>query len=259
METMKPRLGERLCQGIDPARLPAGKPIEDACGGSVLPNFEDRIRDVKFLPTGPDAWGLTQWLMWYLGIRNSFKPRLDLNVLHVQSLLRALRLPIRVYAPTNLGSNIFEDWKARGRFTERPADDDTSCQILPSKDDMEVPSKSRLEIDTNTGDVRATVVLKARHVLIFPFLAILGMVDRALELGVRKAEEREKLRTERKELILATKQDNDKDSNERHGINEHFKRPRDDDDDQAGHRPTKRPVLIWTRRNGMLLRHAESR
>jgi hypothetical protein len=62
--------------------LAPGPHIEKTRKGFTLPTFEDLVHGLQRLPSGLDARGLTQCLSWYLNMRDSFTPKLALNVLH---------------------------------------------------------------------------------------------------------------------------------------------------------------------------------
>jgi hypothetical protein len=79
--------------------LVSGPHIKSLRKGYTLPTFEDLVRGLQRLPSGLDARGLSQCLSWYLNICDSFSPKLELNVLHAQSLIRALRQPLKPFGP----------------------------------------------------------------------------------------------------------------------------------------------------------------
>lgn len=159
--------------------------------GFVVPNFDELLEGLVHLPAGLDARDLTQCLAWYLGVRDTFTPRLNLNVLHTQSLVRALRMPLKPYGPRNLDKLALQEWKEKGQFAKRRVDEEEgSSGISRCNHSPEQLKRSRVTIDTETETLGVDVVVKLRHVLTFPYLAIGGMVSMALELGIEKAEAR---------------------------------------------------------------------
>lgn len=176
-----------------------GKYIKDRRHGFIVPTFDDLLKGLKYLPTGLDARGLTQCLVWYLNFRDKFSPRLELNVLHTQSLIRALRQPLKAFGPQNLDMNALKEWKEKGTFAERRVEDEERRYENTVRDAKEI-RKSQLELIPGDESIKLHLKLHTRHVLMLPFVAMLGMTGKALEMGVEKAEERkaEKLANEKK-------------------------------------------------------------
>lgn len=162
----------------------------------VVPSFGDLLEGLVHLPVGLDARGLTQCLAWYLSVRDTFTPRLDLNVLHTQSLLRALRTPLKPLGTRNLDKLGLQEWKENGKFAHRRVDDQQSlgANDLDLEHGRDQLTRSRVTIDFHTEALGVDVVVKLRHVLTFPYLAIGGMMCKALELGIEKAEARKAAR-----------------------------------------------------------------
>jgi hypothetical protein len=165
-----------------------GPYIQSASKGYTLPSFEDLVRGLQRLPSGLDARGLTSCLSWYLNIRDTFTPKLELNVLHTQSLIRALREPLKLFGPQNLDRNALEEWRSKGTFESVKIED--KKRHLPTAEAVQ-PGRSQLHLNLDEGDASMKVTLPLRHVLTFPFLALHGVVREALKLGIEKAEMRQ--------------------------------------------------------------------
>ncbi|KAF2821014.1 hypothetical protein CC86DRAFT_107424 [Ophiobolus disseminans] len=174
--------------------LATGPHIEKMCKGSTLPTFEDLVHGLQRLPSGLDARGLTQCLSWYLNIRHSFTPKLDLNVLHAQSLIRALKQPLKPFGPQNLDRNALEEWRSKGTFEtvdieEKKRDGaETSIIAKPQR-------RTQMRLNLDNEDVSMNLTLPIRHVLTFPFLALHGVMAEALKMGIEKAETRKATRS----------------------------------------------------------------
>ncbi|KAF2451148.1 hypothetical protein P171DRAFT_153680 [Karstenula rhodostoma CBS 690.94] len=162
--------------------------------GFVVPTFDELLEGLVYLPAGLDARGLTQCLAWYLGVRDTFTPRLDLNVLHTQSLIRALRVPLKPYGPRNLDKLALQEWKENGQFAKRRVDEEGRSHVNRFHHSPKHLKRSRVTIGAETETLGVDVVVKLRHVLTFPYLAIGGMMCKALELGIEKAETRKAAR-----------------------------------------------------------------
>jgi hypothetical protein len=165
-----------------------GQHIESRRKGFVLPTFEDLVRGLQHLPSGLDARSLTQCLSWYLAYRDSFTPKLDLNVLHAQSLIRALRLPLKPFGPQNLDANALQEWRSKAKFEELKIEDIKRAEVVHHP---EQNPRTQLHLDMDQGEVSMQLALPIRHVLTFPFLALHGMIGEALKMGIEKAELRQ--------------------------------------------------------------------
>jgi hypothetical protein len=176
--------------------------------GFVVPTFNDLLKGLVHIPTGLDARGLTQCLTWYLVVRDTFTPRLDLNVLHMQSLIRALRVPLKHYGPRNLDKQALQEWKEKGHFTKRRVEDESASSTADLVDHLpEQLKRSRVTINLKAGTVGVDVVVKLRHVLTIPYLTIGRMICKALEMGIEKAEARRASREARESIAkLETKE-----------------------------------------------------
>jgi hypothetical protein len=176
-------------------QLVAGTYIESMRKGYTLPTFEHLVRGLQCLPAGLDARGLTQCLSWYLGIRDTFTPRLELNVLHAQSLIRALREPLKPFGPQKLDRNALEEWRNKGTFeTVRIGDKDREGNTV--KTTIEQQRRAQLHLNLDEDKVSMNLTLPIRHILTFPFLALHGVVGEALKLGIGKVEMRQVTRKE---------------------------------------------------------------
>lgn len=175
--------------------LKAGVFIESTRKGSSLPTFEDIARGLHRLPSGLDARGLTQCISWYLNIRNSFTPKLELNVLHTQSLTRALREPLKPFGPQNLDRNALQEWREKGTFEttliEHKEQDHTDTTVSTTRQ-----RRTQLRMNIDEDDVSMNLTLPIRHILTFPFLALHRVMSEALRMGIDKAEIRRAARKE---------------------------------------------------------------
>lgn len=169
--------------------LEPGRCIAEKRSGYILPTFDDLLRGLHHLPSGLDARGLTECLRWYLEFRNSFTPKLDLNVLHTQALIRALRIPLKRFGPQNLDCNALEEWKVWGKFEERKVFYE-SAKPASAKVDNTEQKRSQLHMNLDDHEVKLDIQLPLRHILVFPFLGLHGVVGEALKLGIEKAENR---------------------------------------------------------------------
>jgi hypothetical protein len=162
--------------------------------GYTLPTFDDLVRGLQRLPSGLDARGLTQCLSWYLHYRDTFTPRLELNVLHAQPLIRALREPLRPFGPQNLDRNALEEWCSKGTFETQELEDKNQGNQEAAVAEVGPSGRSQLHINVDTEDVTLHHKLPLRHLFTFPFLSMQNMVGEALKLGIKKAEARKEAR-----------------------------------------------------------------
>jgi hypothetical protein len=177
--------------------LRPGKYVEQMCGGYVVPTFDDLLRGLKYIPTGLDARDLTQCLVWYLHIKEMFSPPLEMNVLHTQSLIRALQQPLVAHGLRNLDKIALEEWKRDGKFTEEEVKGETYRYERQSQEKRK-SVKSKMEIAVHDESIKIQVSLPLRHVFMFPFLAMIGMASKGIQVGVAKAEERRTARMAQK-------------------------------------------------------------
>ncbi|KAF1835904.1 hypothetical protein BDW02DRAFT_261599 [Decorospora gaudefroyi] len=171
------------------AHLTPGRYVQDQRTGFTVPTFDNLLCGLKHLPSGLDARGLTECLVWYLSFRDSFTPKLDLNVLHTQALIRALRLPLKPFGPQNLDCNALKEWKEKGRFEERKVGYE-SKNPTATTEKIEQHGRTRLHMNLDNHEVKLDVTLPLRHILTFPFLALHNVLGSALKLGIEKAENR---------------------------------------------------------------------
>ena len=184
--------------------LEPGRYIADRRSGYVLPTFSDLLGGLNHLPSGLDARGLTECLSWYLHVRDSFTPKLELNVLHTQALIRALRIPLKRYGPQNLDCNALKEWKEKGRFEERKVYYEPARPMSTRTGD-EAQKRSRLYMNLDNHEVKLDYQLQLRHVLTVPSLALHSVMGEALKLGIEKAENRmtERVTAEGKKMLEA--------------------------------------------------------
>ena len=165
-----------------------GNHIASTRKGFVLPTFDDLVRGLQHLPSGLDARSLTHCLSWYLSYRDSFTPRLELNVLHAQSLIRALRQPLKPFGPQNLDRNALQEWRDKGTFDELKIEDIKRAEMVQPPENK---PRTQLRLHIDQDDVSMQLTLPIRHVLTFPFLTLHSVVEEALKLGIEKAELRQ--------------------------------------------------------------------
>jgi hypothetical protein len=172
--------------------LAPGRTVERR--GHTLPTFDDLLRGLQRLPSGLDARGLTQCLSWYMNNRDTFTPKLELNVLHTQSLIRALREPLKPFGPQNLDRNALEEWRDKDTF-ETVEIEEKSHNYKGVASASNECRRSQLHLNLDEDDVSMVLDLPVRHILLFPGLAIChGMTSAALQMGIQKAENRQAAR-----------------------------------------------------------------
>jgi hypothetical protein len=172
--------------------LAPGRTVERR--GHTLPTFDDLLRGLQRLPSGLDARGLTQCLSWYINNRDTFTPKLELNVLHTQSLIRALREPLKPFGPQNLDRNALEEWRDKDTF-ETVEIEEKSHNYKGVASGSNEHRRSQLHLNLDEDDVSMVLDLPVRHILLFPGLAIChGMASAALQMGIQKAENRQAAR-----------------------------------------------------------------
>ncbi|KAL6704942.1 hypothetical protein ACN47E_007487 [Coniothyrium glycines] len=189
--------------------LARGKTIEDMCRGYTLPTFDDLLRGLQHMPTGLNARGLTQCLNWYADMRDTFSPTLEMNVLHAQALISALRQPLEPLGTRNLDRYALQEWREKGWFEEaRVARRLPVCGVEEKESEVDRP---QLLMDLDRQNVLLRHRLPLRHVFTFPFLAVHEVVGEALRMGIRKAEAR-RVEREREEVNAARRQGADPES-----------------------------------------------
>lgn len=179
---------------LSTAQLKPGAYLEKKFDGYTLPTFDDLLLGLTRLPQGSDARSFTQCLEWYLEARDTFTPRLELNVLHAQALIRALKSPNTADAAPNLNKLALLQWRKAGRFAKTPIT--APLDINTHKTDARTwalqDSKPRtvLTIGKESMDLEMHINLPIRHVLIFPLLALHGVIAEALKTGIDRSERR---------------------------------------------------------------------
>jgi hypothetical protein len=177
-------------------QLKPGAYLEKKFKGYTLPTFDDLVRGLSSLPKGPDAGPLTQCLNWYLSVCNTFTPKLELNVLHAQALIRALRQPTIPVGMANLNRLALEQWREDGTFpgSEIAAlvEDTAESERHPQQ-----PTRPKASFNIRPDPIQFNlqIDLPIRHILTFPFLALHGVVAEAFTMGIHKAESRKALRS----------------------------------------------------------------
>jgi hypothetical protein len=180
-----------------------GPYVEKTRKGFTLPTFADLVRGLQYLPSGLDARGLTHCLSWYLNIRNRFTPKLELNVIHTQALIRALRVPLKPYGPQNLDRNTLEEWR-KNEMLEKLSIDNKEQEREDMKPTTKQHCRTQLHLNLDENNVSMNLTLPIRHILTFPFLALHGIVAEALTLGIDKAKMRRAVRKRGLDARLAT-------------------------------------------------------
>lgn len=173
-------------------QLKPGAYLEKKIKGYTVPTFDDLLRGLKFVPTGPDARGLTQCLTWYLEICDTFQPRLDLNVLHAQALIRALKMPSQPVGTQDLNRYALQHWREDKGFKKIDTVNKGPRETYEGRKE-EIASKSASEravVNIRTETIRTEVSIPLRNILAFPFLALHGVVSAGLKMGIDKAEQR---------------------------------------------------------------------
>lgn len=180
--------------------------LEKKLKGCAVPSFDDLLRGLKFLPSGHDARGPSQCLRWYLDVCNTLTPKLELNVLHTQALIRALRQPLQPAGSQNLNRLALEQWREQGALDRTEIITAARHDGIKASDEHCVGRSSGVQavIDIREDHIglKMYVRIPLRNLLAFPFLALHGIVSEALELGIYKAERR---RAARKGMATPTK------------------------------------------------------
>lgn len=182
--------------------LKPGPYLEKKLKGYTVPSFEDLLQSLQYLPSGRDARGLTHCLAWYHDVCETFSPKLQLNVLHTQALIRALRQPLAPTGSQNLDKLALEEWRDCGTL-EKSKVQDVEQRVQHKKQSVigtKTYLRSEIVFDTHKDriDLRIHVDVSIRHVLSFPFLALHGIIGEALQMGIDNAETK---RATRKNLM----------------------------------------------------------
>lgn len=157
-------------------------------GGEVC-SLRDLVRGVRRWPWGVGRRALTRVLEWYVRVEGGFTPRLEVSVLCVGAVVRALGFgEERGTGPMNLDGAVLGAWRGEGGV-ERVVQWEEEGEKEKEKEGEDL-RRSRVRINEAGEMVGVDVVLHLRHVLTFPYMAVGGMLCAALEMGIEKAEAR---------------------------------------------------------------------
>ena len=174
--------------------LKPGTYLEKKLKGYTVPTFNDLLCGLMFLPYGQDARVLTQCLAWYLDVCSTFAPKLEFNVLHAQALIRALRQPSKPVGSQNLNRLGLKQWREQGtseRINVTIAEQGGKNEGSDVYYTGQCPrSQAVLTIHEDSVDLKMHVQVPIRHVLVFPFLALHGVVSEAFQLGIDNVQRR---------------------------------------------------------------------
>lgn len=177
-------------------QLKPGAYLEKKFKGYTLPTFDDLLLGLTSLPQEPDVGPLTQCLAWYLQVCNAFTPKLELNVLHVQALIRALRQPTIPAGMANLNRLALEQWREGGTFASNNiavlVESTAKSEGHPQQ---RTQPKASFNIRPDPIQLKLQINVPIRYILTFPFLALHDVVTEAFKMGIRKAESRKALRS----------------------------------------------------------------
>lgn len=196
---------------ISTAQLKPGFYLEKKFKGYTLPTFVELLRGLESLPQGPDARELTQCLVWFLNTRDTFSPRLELNILHTQALVRALRLSDKRTGTENLNRLALQQWRRdQGTFKSIPVTSLVGGNTHEADGEEQVTHdlepRPTVTICQDTASLEMCIDISIRHVMTFPFLALHGVVAEGIKMGIDKAESR---RTARQNITSSTMQANE--------------------------------------------------
>lgn len=187
-------------------RLKPGPYLEKKFKGFVIPTFDDLLQGLMALPQGEDTRGFTQCLAWYLNVHLKFTPKLDLNILHAQALIRALKIPPEPAVSPNLNRLALKQWREQGRLPK--TDCTAAIEAIDGEDNgMHLSLRSSrtravFNIHGDPADLKMQVDVPIRHILTFPFLSLHSVIAKALEMGIDRAEHR---RAMRKGMVVPVK------------------------------------------------------
>ena len=209
--------------------------------GYTVPTFDELLAGLKYLPTGIHARGLTQCLIWYLNNRDMINPRLEFNVLHTQSLMRVLQIPVKKPGNRNLDMVALQEWKDHGKFTEKEVEDEKKTCGTPYRTlQAQVPGP-KLYLNLQEETVSLKVDLKVRHILTLPYMAIGSLYCELLEWGIEKMEQRQKDRESARESAIRVDESPSHESEEAANADD-FEDP--GADDQTADRVGKRALEV---------------
>ncbi|KAF2998864.1 hypothetical protein E8E13_003865 [Curvularia kusanoi] len=187
-------------------QLHPGAYLEKKLMSYFLPAFDDLLHGLECLPQGPDVGPLTQCLAWYSSVCNAFTPKLQLNVLHAQALIRALREPQNLTSEHNLNRFALQQWRDVKAFpsTDFPAQMGRSVDGEHSDQQRKGP-QLLINAHADPMDLKMQINVPIRHILTFPFLALHGVVVEAFKMGIGRAERRRSL--QKSTAVLAKQPD----------------------------------------------------
>lgn len=165
-----------------------------------MPSFEQLVEGVRRMPVGIGRRHLSSVLEWYVGVRDSFTPRLELNVLHTRALVQAMRFPLRRYGPQNVDAAVLSSYRRGGGdaiFGPIPMPLSLSSSLPSSNSGNKKLKRSKITLNVPRQTVEVEVLLRVGSVLLMPYLGVGGLVCAALEWGVGRAEGRRRGRLER--------------------------------------------------------------
>ncbi|KAF3048420.1 hypothetical protein E8E12_011788 [Didymella heteroderae] len=172
--------------------LKLGAYLEEKFMGFTVPSFGDLLHGLKFIPTRLDARGLTQCLAWFLRVRDIFQPKLELNILHAQALIRALGQSLPPVGVQNVNRYALEQW-GKEETSERIGITAVGSGLEEGgrgKDNAVKSPGERAVMNIRHNTIKAEVRIPLRNILVFPFLALHGVISEAFEMGINNAERR---------------------------------------------------------------------
>lgn len=169
-------------------------------GQGSVPSFEQLVEGVRRMPVGIGRRHLSSVLEWYVGVRDAFTPRLELNVLHARALVQAMRFPLRRYGPQNVDAAVLSSYRRGGGDAISgpvPVPLPLPLSSLSSSNSQVKREKSRITLNVPRQTVQVEVSLRVGSVLLMPYFGVGGLFCAALEWGVGRAEGRRRGRLER--------------------------------------------------------------
>lgn len=162
-------------------------------GRFTVPTFAELVRGIRVLPQGVGAREMTACLKWWMKhterTRKMGGRELEITVLHMQSLIRALRISLPPCEGRNLDIEAVQEWREKKWADHHTEDQDMAGdeeEVLPHSEDK--LTRSRLEINIRKETVTPHLTLQIRHILTFPFMSILNMAHEGVALAVRKVD-----------------------------------------------------------------------
>ncbi|KAF3038750.1 hypothetical protein E8E11_002569 [Didymella keratinophila] len=155
--------------------LKPGTYLDDRLQGFTVPSFDDLLLP-DVVPRSPRHLSAT----------------LELNVWHTQALVRALRQPLQPVGPHNLNRYALEQW-SKDQICDKIDIKVVASEMKETEREPIHTAKSageRAVLNMKGKTIEAEVRIPLRNILTFPFLALHGIVGKALEIGIDKAERR---------------------------------------------------------------------